>query len=114
MENGREEISELTQRKFIELKEEADRELGSHSEGALQNAYGSGRPVPITPPMRVNPAYATPPANPTRADVEQYVGECLDLAEQIPGGVPYLHFALTSEGYLEKLRAKLGSVQPSK
>lgn len=72
--------------------------------------YSDRAAVPIVPRVRINPGYAIPPANPTREDVEMYVRACLDIADRVPGGVAFLHFALTSEGYLEKLRQKLKSL----
>lgn len=45
--------------------------------------------VASPPRMQLNPAYATPPAAPTRAQIEARVRAFLDAAEQVPGGLGY-------------------------
>ena len=39
--------------------------------------------------MILNPAYATPPSAPTRAQIEARVRDYLDAAERVPGGLGY-------------------------
>lgn len=78
---------------------------------AADDRYSKRAAAPMVPPMRINPGYAIPPANPTREDVEEYIRACLDVAERVPGGVAFLHFTLTGEGYLQKLRQKLKSLE---
>ncbi|HEY0966950.1 MAG TPA: hypothetical protein VGD88_06145 [Opitutaceae bacterium] len=77
-----------------------------------QADYGmpSGRvedPSPDRQKMRINPSFALPPPAPTRAEIEKYLAAYLDLAEQLPGGIPGAFFEVTEALPIERLRRRL-------
>ena len=110
LETGKGTFSELVVLKIDQMERENSGHFAKVDESPADNIMPGRRGEPPSgarPPMRINPPHALPPDAPTRADIEKYLAAYLDLAAQIPGGIPNAYFEITEALPIEKLQKRL-------